>query len=276
MKRIKASLKRLFDIIKKPVMKILPGHLAFFLILSIISLLVIVGFIASLFNISIDTMINFITTTLPNEVSDLLVPLMSGKDIDMNIFIFTVIGLVVASNGPYAIILASNILYDVKDNDSIKDRIKAIIMTILLVSILLFIMIVLAYGSHIVNLLLSLKALAKLKTEIYYIYLAIKWPIGFLILFFNIKLLYTMAPDKNIKSKTVNRGTMFTSLGWIIATAIYSYYIGNIANYNLYYGTLSNIIILMLWLYIIGYIFVIGIAINSDYYNKLEKIEDNK
>ena len=57
-------------------------------------------------------------------------------------------------------------------------------------------------------------------------------------------------------------GALFTSLGWIIVTAIYSFYINNYAHYQVFYGGFANIIILMLWTYFLALIFVIGLALN--------------
>lgn len=276
MKRLKQIIKNLLDIIKKPEMKILPGNLAFFLILSVFALLIVLGFIASFFDISMASVIKAIESSLPEEVSDILIPLINGKDIDVNIFIFTVIGMVMASNGAYAMILISNTLYKTVKTDELKDRIKSVFITILLVGIILFIVVVLGYGTYIVNWLLNLKIVASFKNEIYYTFLIIKWPLAFLIIFFNVKLLYTLAPDKSIKSKTTTRGAIFTTLGWFLVTTIYSYYVSNIVDYNLFYGTLSNIIVLMIWLYLMSYIFVIGIAINSEQYNNILENENTK
>ena len=72
-----------------------------------------------------------------------------------------------------------------------------------------------------------------------------------------------MAPDKKISSRKVNMGAIFTSVGWIISTTIYSYYITNVAHYDKFYGGLSNLVILLLWFYLLAYIFVIGMAINN-------------
>ena len=85
-----------------------------------------------------------------------------------------------------------------------------------------------------------------------------------------------MAPDRRIASKYVNHGAAFTTIGWLLITAIYSYYANNVANYNLFYGGLSGIIILMMWVYMIAYIFVIGIAINTSTYHYLEESTINK
>jgi membrane protein len=80
-----------------------------------------------------------------------------------------------------------------------------------------------------------------------------------------------MAPDEKIKSSYVNKGAIFTTISWTLTTAIYSFYINNIANYGKIYGTLSNIVILMLWFWLLSYAFVIGLVLN--YKNSEEENE---
>lgn len=82
-------------------------------------------------------------------------------------------------------------------------------------------------------------------------------------IYVTLKLIYTIAPSKNISSKSTTYGALFTTIVWTITTAIFSYYLRFFANYNVIYGNLSSIIILMMWVYIISYVFVMGIAINS-------------
>ena len=54
----------------------------------------------------------------------------------------------------------------------------------------------------------------------------------------------------------------------------------NYSNYNLYYGSLSNILILLVWVYLLAYIFMIGLSLNADNYffskQNQEKIENKK
>ena len=55
MNRIKEIMKKLIAIIRRPSMTILPGHLAFFLVLSVVPIITIIGFIASLFSFDLHT-----------------------------------------------------------------------------------------------------------------------------------------------------------------------------------------------------------------------------
>ena len=75
-----------------------------------------------------------------------------------------------------------------------------------------------------------------------------------------------MAPGKKIKSKYVNYGALFATIAIIVISTIYSAYVNDIAHYDIIYGSLANIIILMLLVYFISYVIILGIAINSNYY----------
>ena len=102
---------KLKDLIFDPTVRILPGQIAFFLILSIFPLLMLVGYIATLFGISISSLISLINNTLPNEIADTIIAVISGKSFDSTIGISMITGFILASNGSHAIILASNALY---------------------------------------------------------------------------------------------------------------------------------------------------------------------
>lgn len=257
--------------IQKPGMKILPGQIAFFLVLSIIPIFTLVGYIASMFSVSIDSLIRFLSETLPSEVSSLLIPFISGTGLDANVLIFMITGFILASNGPHSIIIASNELFKIKHQDYLTSRIKAFFMTIILVILFFFILVVLGFGNMILKYVIDLKIFGFLTKELYFIFVLIKWPLAFFLIFYSMKLIYTLAPAKKIPSKYMNPGAFFTTLGFIFVTSIYSYYVSNFANYDLFYGSLSNVIILMLWVYILSYIITLGIAINSTAYSELEE-----
>ena len=59
-----------------------------------------------------------------------------------------------------------------------------------------------------------------------------------------------MAPDKKIERNNVIYGSLFTSVSWVVLTQLYSVYVENFTNYNTFYGGVSSILILMLWLYL--------------------------
>lgn len=275
--RVKNILTKLYNIIRKPEMLILPGNLAFFLVLSVFPIIILIGLIASTFSLSLDSIVAFINENLPRQISDIITTFISGKGIDFNVGFFTVTAFVLASNGPHSIIVTSNTLYNFEQGSYLNRCIKALILTILLVLLFIFIIVVLAFGNIIVKAIFEIGILKNLSSFAYSMFVYLKWPIAFFIIFFSIKLLYTIAPDYNIPSRYVNKGAIFTTLGWILTTAIYSYYVTHFSKYDIFYGSLSNIIILMMYIYFLSYILVLGIAINSSSYEmlKISSMDEN-
>lgn len=269
--RLKNFTKKVIKMIKKPEMRILPGQLAFFLLLSIIPLFGIIAVVAGEFSLSIESLIKVINANLPEEIATFIVEIIGGKSLSMNIVIFCASGFILASNGPHSMIIASNILYKVKDKDFLTRRIKAILMSIVLVILFIFVLVVPAFGDKIVTLIIDFIPNLQIGEAVKTGYNILKYPTSLLIIYFFIKVLYTMAPDTTIKSKDTTTGAIFTTIGWIITTEIYSFYVSYFARYNLLYGSVANLIILFLWIYLLSYIFVLGMALNASSKEEIEK-----
>lgn len=263
--------KKVFQMIKKPEMRILPGQLAFFLLLSIIPLFAIIAVIASQFSLSIEWLIQAINENLPQEVADFIIEIIDGKNLNINVVIFCVSGFILASNGPHSMIIASNLLYKVKDKDFLTRRIKSIFMTIILIMLFIFMLAVPAFGDRIVAFIVDFIPNIQIGTAVQTGYSILKYPTSLLIIYFLVKILYTMAPDTTIKSRDTTTGAIFTTVGWIIATEIFSFYISYFARYNLLYGSVANLLVLFLWLYLLSYIFVLGMALNASSQEEFEK-----
>ena len=274
MKKAKTLIMRLYNIVIKPEIKILPGQLAFFIVMSIIPTIVLVGLICSILNVPFQQLINFLNDTLPSGISELLISFINRDGLNITFGISMVAGFVLASNGLNSIIITSNTLYGIDHSKYSSRRINAFFLTIILLLLIVFTLIVLAFGNSIVHFILNLDILSGISNSMYKAFVLLKWPVGLFIIFFVIKLIFSIAPDKYIPSKYNNKGSIFTTVVWSIVTVIYSYYVTNFNNYNVFYGSLTNIILLMLWIYILSYVLVIGMAINVNEYKS--SLEDNK
>lgn len=271
-KNLKSYFKKLFQIILKPEMKILPGQLAFFLVMSVFPIFGLIGFIASIFNISIDSLISFMQNTMPGSLSEILIPFIQGTGLDLKIGISLITGFIIASNGVYSLIITSNQLYGIDNSNYIKRRIKSIFLTILLVLLVIFIIVVLGFGNQIITFITSLKILTSISETIKILFMILKIPFTFLVMLFIIKLIYVVTLDSKVASKHTTKGALFATLGITLTTLLYSYYVANFSKYDIFYGSLTNIVVMMMWLYLISYIIVIGISINTASYN-IEKNE---
>src|SRR5699024_8226898 len=85
-------------------------------------------------------------------------------------------------------------------------------------------------------------------------------PIVFMIIIF--ALLYKYSPcvkDRDdIRFKYTIPGGIFATVGWILASIIFSYYVNNFGNYSVTYGALGGIIVMLIWLYMSAIIILIG------------------
>lgn len=95
------------------------------------------------------------------------------------------------------------------------------------------------------------------------LYFILRVPVALLVVFVLVKLIYIIAPDQHIPSKSTTPGALFTTISWVILTVGFSYYINNIARYDRVYGNLANVVIIMLWFYFLAYILVLGMIINK-------------
>ena len=274
MDKIKGYSKKLLKILQKPEMAILPSNFAFNIILAIIPILTIVVLIASYFDISIDLVSNLVSDVMPSQVSDIIINVISGKGFDRSIGIFNIIAFIVATNGTYAIINTSNTLYKIRKRDYLKDRISAIILLIIIIILFVFLLVVPIFGDSIIKLMSSAKILSNFTSQAIVIFNIIKWPLTILIIYLNIKLIYTIAPSKNIRSEETTYGALFTTVGWLLSTIIFKFYLNHFARYDIIYGNLAAIIILMVWTYVLSYIFVFGMAINASRREEQEILEE--
>ena len=267
MEQARGFLKELIKIIRKPEMRILPGQLAFFLVMSIIPTIALVGVITNSLNIPMDAVKLTISSSIPKDIAKMLTDLLSGQGFNFNIAVFFISAFILASNGTHSMIITSNEIYKLDPDSILRRRLKAIMMSFIMLGLFIFLFIVPVCGDTIFALLRYYLEDFKPIEIIYQIYQLLKYPIIIFILYGNIRLLYTIAPDEKVASITTRKGAIFTTIGWVLATEIYSFYIGTFSSYSLFYGSISNIIVLLLWVYILSYIFVLGMGLNAGEYH---------
>lgn len=74
--------------------------------------------------------------------------------------------------------------------------------------------------------------------------------------------LYTYVPEKKQQFLKQLPGSIFSTVGWIVFSSLFSIYFNNFSNYSVMYGSLTAIVLLMLWLYACICILFFGAEIN--------------
>jgi len=268
-KKIKKFFRRFWDAYWRPEMLILPGQVSFFLFLSLVPTITLIGYFLAYLNISNDLVSTLISNVFSKDIASVITPIITSTKITPAFFITLGVGYFIASNGMASIIVASNTIYGIKDNGFFRRRLKAFLMEIVIVILMLFVLIIPLLSDSIIEILKYFNLGTSETIKVTQLFNLLNSPIAWIVIFLFIKLIYYMAPDKKISSKGVNGGALFTTICWVLVTSIYSYYINNFANYSVFYGTLANIVVLMIWIYFLAYFFVIGMAMN--YHEELER-----
>lgn len=268
MDKIKKYIKKIIKILSLKELSILPAYLSYSLVLAIVPIITIIVVIVSVFHISMDNVIVMIEDLLPSYASGVIINSISGDSFDVSVGLLNFVTFVIAANGMYAIVNASNNLYKLESESQIKDRLRSVLILIVMILLLLFLIIVPMLGNKIIDIISSFGIPKNIVEIIALLYGALKWPITFILIFFAIKFIYMIAPSVKIKSEETTLGAFVTTVGWVIFTAIFGFYINFFGKYDIIYGGLSSIIILLIWFYVLSFILILGIVINTMKYNK--------
>ena len=257
--------------LRRPEMAILPGQLAFFFVLSVVPIVSLITYFASYLHVSMNFVLNFIEKAFSADIANMLHPIIQSNTVSLKFFVSLLFGFYIASNGADSIIVAANAIEGTPNQSYPKRRIKALIMTLFIVGLFVFILLVPVFGNRIMDAIRYVDLNSNVTQRLEQVFIFLKGPISWFIMFMFIKIIYTMAPDQRRGSSYTTYGAVFTTVLWIIVTWIYSFYITHFARYDMFYGSLANIVILMLWVYLLAYIFVVGMCLN--YHNQEEKLE---
>lgn len=166
-----------------------------------------------------------------------------------------------ASNGMNAIVRAFNRAYDVVENRPfLVARGMSVLLTLGMIFVIIVALVLPVFGKMIGLFLFSAFGFT---ATFLMIWNAMRWVISSLILFVVFTVLYYFAPNKKLRCANVVRGAIFATIGWIITSLAFSYYVNHFANYAAMYGSLGGMIILMVWFYLSGMIIVLGGEMNA-------------
>ena len=92
-----------------------------------------------------------------------------------------------------------------------------------------------------------------------------KWPVLILVVSFMIALLYYAAPNvKHPKFQWVSPGSIMAVVLWILASALFAFYVSNFSSYNKTYGALGGVIVFLTWLWITNNVILLGAEFNAE------------
>jgi membrane protein len=178
----------------------------------------------------------------------------------------------IASSGLVAIIEALNVAYEVQESRPWwKQRLVAVGLTIGLVLFFAGALLLLGYGDQISHWASRVLGLHGHWATIPWRTLEWLLLLGFLLMAFNI--LYIFAPNvKHHRWHWLMPGTALALTLWLAASFGFKLYLKFFNTYNLTYGSIAGVIILLLWFYLSGVAILIGGELNSEIEKQTGKV----
>ncbi|MCA1060044.1 YihY/virulence factor BrkB family protein [Rossellomorea aquimaris] len=249
----------------------LAAQIAYYFLLSLFPLLIFIVTLLPYLPVEQGDILGVVRDFAPGEtmsmIEETLQDVMSNRNSGL-LSISIIATIWSASNGMNAIVKSLNRAYEVEETRSfIATRLMSILLTFAMILVFVIALLLPVFGKQIGLFLFSQFGFSD---QFLAIWNGIRWAISPIILFIIFVGLYYFAPSKRIKCLSAFPGAIFATLGWVLVSLAFSYYVGSFGNYSATYGSIGGIIVLMIWFYLTGIIIMIGGEINA-----LVTIKDN-
>lgn len=305
-----SRLKKLKEIVILTFKKILDpfyagaaAEVAYFLLLSLVPTSILLAQLLNLFTISMDIIKKLLAQYLPQNVLDVILPLLNYKPSNtFSVFLF-ILALWAGSRALFSLMRISNHAYKsykISRNvlfGYIRERARALFTIVIILVTLIFALYILIFGEVIVKIIFSyVNDFLGGSYSFSKVWYTIRWVVAFILYLFTVLAIYYILPNKTTEItrmivkgfwKTVKNlisawwetrkqtidmilpGSIFAALGMLLATWLYSIYMKYIYsmsnNFNIMYGGLSSIVMLLVWFYVIAFVLIMGIQINASW-----------
>lgn len=250
--------------LKKHCVSAYAAQAAFYIIMSAFPFFMFLLTMIRFLPVTEEDLIVLVNTNLPAAFSPYVVDIISEVYLSSTT---TVISLTIltaiwaSSRAFYSLIRGLNSVYSIEENRNFLIlRFHATIHTIIFTFFLLATLLLIAFGNSIalalLNLFPGLQEMALLVIS-----LRTSASLCILILFF--LYLYIAIPNRKSHVLAELPGAIATSVGWIGFSFLYSYYIDHMSNFSNTYGSLTAVVLLMLWLYACMYMLLLGAELNQ-------------
>lgn len=240
------------------------GQASFFLILSFFPFLMFFFALLDLTSLSEADFLRVLSTFVPETFHALLKgfsnEIYSGSS-GGRISITMLMAIYLSSRAFLAFQQGLNSMYQVKESRNvIIIRLYSVLYSIVLAIVMLLMLAIMVFGRRIGKFLALRIPWLEGGFEMI---LKFRFLIGVPVLFFMFWILYYFLPNQKQRWRDQIPGAVFSSVGWVVLSSFFSLYVNSHSNYVSFYGTMTTIAFLLLWVYGCMYVLFLGGIVNS-------------
>lgn len=244
------------------------AELAYFLILSFFPALICVNAFVGLLRLDVNLVLEASEEFLPQEVLPILGEYIRYISINQSDAMFFAGLTMVLFSASAAFRALMNIMADIYERPTyqgIGQIVVSVLFSLLFLVTIYLSMVVLLTGSWFLHLVEGRFVwIARLVGD----WQSIRFLILFCLVLLFVLLAYRLAAPKGHPRPPVLTGGFLASVALVAASMLFSWFIGLSSRYSLVYGSLASVIILLVWLYLCGNIFILGNVFNYVWYKR--------
>ena len=242
----------------------LSAHAAFFVIISFFPFVMFLLTLLSYLPFFTETLTTVKLDLLPGAVSTLILQAFTELSDRANgtiLSVTVIIALWSASRGVLSVMRGLNSIHSIRETRNyVFTRIMAALYTVVFALLLLVMMLIFVFGNQ---LTLWLTECFPLLGEFALLIISLRTAVGIAVLIFFFLIIFIFLPNRKTGILRELPGAVLTAAGWVGFSFLFSFYVDNLSNYTAIYGSLTAIVLCMLWLYACMYILFIGAEINA-------------
>ncbi|MFZ1997300.1 MAG: YihY/virulence factor BrkB family protein [Solirubrobacteraceae bacterium] len=168
-----------------------------------------------------------------------------------------------ASSYVGAFMRASNVIYETPEGRPIwKLRPLQVLVTLIMVALLALVALALVLTGPIVTAVAQPLGVSSTAVSIWDI---AKWPVLLIVVITMIAVLFYAAPNVKLAGfKWVSPGALFAIVVWLIASALFAFYVANFSSYDKTYGALGGVVIFLVWMWLTNTALLLGMELNAE------------
>ncbi|MBU3876061.1 YihY/virulence factor BrkB family protein [Faecalicatena sp. AGMB00832] len=240
---------------------------AYFFVLSLIPIILLLLTLVQFTPVTQPDVMEAVKQVFPRSVEGLIVSIVnqvyaqSGTVIPVTI----IVALWSAGKGVLAMTSGLNLIYEnTETRNYIYLRFRASFYTVIFILAIVLSLTLSVFGNsislvvykHVPVLTKVMDFIIRIRTLVTLVVLTLFWD-----------LVYKFLPDRTHLAKTTMKqqlpGAVFTSCGWLLMSFVFSVYLDIFTGFTDMYGSLTTIILIMLWLYFCMYVILLGGELNA-------------
>lgn len=270
-------LQTILDNIEKDHISEFSAQCAYYVILSFIPFIILLLTLIQYTNINQHQLFDIISKLIPSSMNEMLLGIVKevySKSVG-TVSISLIFTLLSADKGLFALTKGLHLVYHYSSHEKksmLYLKITSILKTMIFIILVAIGAILLVFGNTIVSTIQEKFGLLENYTIIFKFITQIIFTFVVFIVFL---CLYKFIPGYKITFKSQIRGAIFSSIALIVISFIFSKYLDIFKGFSITYGSLTALMLIMMWTYTCFYVIFLGAEINK-FFSIKKEIEQSK